>query len=474
WRCHRYDRRDNNYHNPCWASKQYEISRTIIRVPSNDRCHQQRQVNQQHHYEFSFDHRLDYYYWHDNRINLAHDNGAVGPVRIIASAMLILFIIIISASSTNSETPKDYDIDSLSTDHHRTSASHPLLARHALGDIAVSGFIDGSQRHRPSNDKRTALESHADYNYHVDDDYDGDGYDSNNDFSSTVLSSEENRESQEEKEDQEVEQAAKNSSFRPTSRFVVARNDQLSIPTAKTKALEQYSSYYRTEIESDSDVIADITNDERNNINAHDSSEIIARIMDDNVVTIASTPRGYFNHSNNDNSQQSEQQGLLFTTSMYQSDINKTRQQQRVKREKRRAKNPPKSIYFGGFFPFMSSLSADGKGIGRSLWPAVRLALDHINRNASILRNYKLEVVQRDTQVKHPEQEQAYQNHIHPRTCTLVTHNVKSLEWMIKAPSKAITDTTYSVLSPVLQHRHRIDGFNHHPTRATIVKLDIS
>jgi len=37
--------------------------------------------------------------------------------------------------------------------------------------------------------------------------------------------------------------------------------------------------------------------------------------------------------------------------------------------------------------------------LGKFILPAVRLALDHINKNNSILSDYKLEVVPRDTQV---------------------------------------------------------------------------
>lgn len=58
-----------------------------------------------------------------------------------------------------------------------------------------------------------------------------------------------------------------------------------------------------------------------------------------------------------------------------------------------------RTIYFGGFFPHTGNHQLEGGALGLSMWPAVRLALDHINNNSTILRNYKLEIVPRDTQV---------------------------------------------------------------------------
>lgn len=56
-------------------------------------------------------------------------------------------------------------------------------------------------------------------------------------------------------------------------------------------------------------------------------------------------------------------------------------------------------INVAGFFPLKNSSISESK-IGRGVMPAVRLALKHINSNANVLPNYKLDIVEADTEVR--------------------------------------------------------------------------
>ena len=56
-------------------------------------------------------------------------------------------------------------------------------------------------------------------------------------------------------------------------------------------------------------------------------------------------------------------------------------------------------VYIAGFFPFDENV-AEGE-IGRGVLPAVRLAVDHINDNPTVLRNYILHLWWNDTKVIH-------------------------------------------------------------------------
>lgn len=55
-------------------------------------------------------------------------------------------------------------------------------------------------------------------------------------------------------------------------------------------------------------------------------------------------------------------------------------------------------VYIAGFFPFDDSVTESE--IGRGVLPAVRLAVDHINDNPTVLRNYILHLWWNDTKVR--------------------------------------------------------------------------
>lgn len=54
-------------------------------------------------------------------------------------------------------------------------------------------------------------------------------------------------------------------------------------------------------------------------------------------------------------------------------------------------------VYIAGFFPY-DKMVAESE-IGRGVMPAVKLAVDHINENPSVLRNHLLHMWWNDTQV---------------------------------------------------------------------------
>lgn len=65
--------------------------------------------------------------------------------------------------------------------------------------------------------------------------------------------------------------------------------------------------------------------------------------------------------------------------------------------------NKRHDVYIAGFFPFGGRVSGsipEGR-VGRGVMPAVKLAVDHINENPTLLRNYRLHVWWNDTQVSH-------------------------------------------------------------------------
>jgi len=67
----------------------------------------------------------------------------------------------------------------------------------------------------------------------------------------------------------------------------------------------------------------------------------------------------------------------------------------------RPAPNKRHDVYIAGFFPFGGRVSGsipEGQ-VGRGVMPAVKLAVDHINENPTLLRNYRLHVWWNDTQV---------------------------------------------------------------------------
>lgn len=54
-------------------------------------------------------------------------------------------------------------------------------------------------------------------------------------------------------------------------------------------------------------------------------------------------------------------------------------------------------VYIAGFFPYDPNVTESE--IGRGVMPAVKLAVDHINENPSVLRNYLLHMWWNDTKV---------------------------------------------------------------------------
>uniref|UniRef100_T1HBX7 Receptor ligand binding region domain-containing protein n=1 Tax=Rhodnius prolixus TaxID=13249 RepID=T1HBX7_RHOPR len=58
--------------------------------------------------------------------------------------------------------------------------------------------------------------------------------------------------------------------------------------------------------------------------------------------------------------------------------------------------NKRHDLYIAGFFPYGRHVPESH--IGRGVMPAVKLALDHINDNPTVLRNYRLHMWWNDTQ----------------------------------------------------------------------------
>lgn len=56
-------------------------------------------------------------------------------------------------------------------------------------------------------------------------------------------------------------------------------------------------------------------------------------------------------------------------------------------------------VYIAGFFPY--GVGVENSEVGRGVMPSVKLALDHVNEHAEILRNYRLHMWWNDTEVKH-------------------------------------------------------------------------
>ena len=57
------------------------------------------------------------------------------------------------------------------------------------------------------------------------------------------------------------------------------------------------------------------------------------------------------------------------------------------------------TLYIAGFFPMTSE--NDAGGLGRGVLPAVKLALADVNADNNVLKDYKLEMIWHDTQVRH-------------------------------------------------------------------------
>lgn len=55
-------------------------------------------------------------------------------------------------------------------------------------------------------------------------------------------------------------------------------------------------------------------------------------------------------------------------------------------------------VYIAGFFPF-TPVDFPETRTGRGVMPAVKLALEHINDNPTVLRNYRLSMWWNDTEV---------------------------------------------------------------------------
>ena len=60
--------------------------------------------------------------------------------------------------------------------------------------------------------------------------------------------------------------------------------------------------------------------------------------------------------------------------------------------------NKRHDVYIAGFFPFGRHVPESS--VGRGVMPAVKLAVDHINENPVVLRNYRLHMWWNDTQVR--------------------------------------------------------------------------
>lgn len=56
-----------------------------------------------------------------------------------------------------------------------------------------------------------------------------------------------------------------------------------------------------------------------------------------------------------------------------------------------------RDIYVAGLFPYATHVPESI--VGRGVMPSVKLAIEHVNENPNILRNYRLQVLWNDTQV---------------------------------------------------------------------------
>lgn len=63
--------------------------------------------------------------------------------------------------------------------------------------------------------------------------------------------------------------------------------------------------------------------------------------------------------------------------------------------------NKKRDVYIAGFFPYGNHVP-EGH-IGRGVMPAVKLAVEHINEHATILRDYRLHMWWNDTEVSYPQ-----------------------------------------------------------------------
>jgi gamma-aminobutyric acid type B receptor len=59
--------------------------------------------------------------------------------------------------------------------------------------------------------------------------------------------------------------------------------------------------------------------------------------------------------------------------------------------------NKRRDVYIAGFFPYGRHIPESR--VGRGVMPSVMLAVDHINENPSVLRNYMLHMYWNDTEV---------------------------------------------------------------------------
>jgi gamma-aminobutyric acid type B receptor len=62
------------------------------------------------------------------------------------------------------------------------------------------------------------------------------------------------------------------------------------------------------------------------------------------------------------------------------------------------AGNKRRDVYIAGFFPYSRHIPESR--VGRGVMPSVMLAVDHINENPSVLRNYMLHMYWNDTEVR--------------------------------------------------------------------------
>jgi gamma-aminobutyric acid type B receptor len=59
--------------------------------------------------------------------------------------------------------------------------------------------------------------------------------------------------------------------------------------------------------------------------------------------------------------------------------------------------NKRRDVYIAGFFPYGRHIPESR--VGRGVMPSVMLAVDHINENPTVLRNYMLHMYWNDTEV---------------------------------------------------------------------------
>lgn len=63
-----------------------------------------------------------------------------------------------------------------------------------------------------------------------------------------------------------------------------------------------------------------------------------------------------------------------------------------------------RDVYIAGFFPYGSHVPESH--VGRGVMPSVKLAVDHINENPIVLRNYRLHMWWNDTEIRARRQEE--------------------------------------------------------------------